>query len=299
MKKSNLGLCCQYMENGKNILKVSGLQLGRYNRGLYSEEKIKQTYVDNVQNLINNLDRVFSEGFTLFRFPSGILPLFDRVPEHLWDNREIKRLLNKLGTLTKSHSVRATFHPGQYCSLSSDSDDVIRNSVSEINHHAWIFDQMGLDATPYYAINVHGGKGDREKNLIKGISWLSDSARARLTLENCETAYSIRQLYRVHEATGVPLVWDSHHHSFKGSGLSDEKAMLLAASTWGKVKPLQHISNSRNPEGTFQKRRAHSDYITEFPGCQLEMLLADEVQVDVEAKLKNDSIDRIMEEYNG
>lgn len=298
MKKSNLGLCCHYMEDGKNILKVSGLQLGRYNNGLYTDERISDTYLTNIRNLIINLNRVFSEGFILFRFPSGIFPLFDKVPEHLWDNDEVHGLLAELGDIVRKYNVRATFHPGQYCSLSSDSDDVIRNSVSEINHHAWIFDKMGLPATTHCAINVHGGKGDREANLIKGISWLSDSARNRLTLENCETAYSVKQLHRVYEATGVPVVWDSHHHTFNDGGLTDVQAMELAASTWGKVKPLQHISNSRNKDGNFQKRRAHSDYITEFPECQLEMLLADEVQVDIEAKMKNLAIDKIMEEYN-
>lgn len=297
MDKSNLGLCCQYLDGGKNILKISSLQLGRYNRGLYSTEKIYNTYRDNLNNLINNLDRVFSEGYTLFRFPSGIFPLFDRVPEDLWNNGEIIGLLRQIGDLVRRYKVRATFHPGQYCSLSSDSIEVVVNSVREIEHHAWIFDQMGLEKSPHYAINVHGGKGDREDNLIRGIFQLNESARSRLTLENCETAYNVGQLYRIYNKTGIPIVWDSHHHIFNDGGMGMEDAMLLAAGTWGEVKPLQHISNSRNPEGTFQKRRAHSDYIEKFPGCQMEMLKSGDVQIDIEAKMKNLSIDRILDEW--
>ena len=204
IKRDNLGLCCQYLDdNDKNILKVSSLQLGRYNKGLYSEEKIKETYFNNLNNLVKNLDFVFSKGYKLFRFPSGIFPLFDKVPQELWDNSINKRLLSKIGKLVKDYEVRATFHPGQFCSLSSDSEDVVINSVIEINHHSWIFDQMGLPASPFCAINVHGGKSDRISNLVNGIGLLDDSARSRLTLENCETSYNTSQLYDVYEQTAM------------------------------------------------------------------------------------------------
>lgn len=279
------------------MLKVSSLQLGRYNKGLYSEEKVRETYFNNLNNLLKNLEFVFSKGYTLFRFPSGIFPLFDKVPQELWDNGINKRLLSKIGKLVKDYEVRATFHPGQFCSLSSDREDVVINSVIEINHHSWIFDQMGLPASTFCAINVHGGKSDRISNLVNGISLLDKSARSRLTLENCETSYNVSQLYEVYEQTGVPVVWDSHHHSFNDGGLNYTQAMEISMKTWGNVKPLQHISNSRDPEGSFQKRRAHSDYINTIPECQLKGLRSGKIQVDIEAKMKNLAIDKILKDF--
>jgi UV DNA damage endonuclease len=297
--RSKLGLCCHYLVlKGKghvNQLKLRLFQLGRFNSGFYSEDVIKKGYLDNVDVLLNNLPDIFAAGYTNFRFPSGIFPLFDRVPEHLWNNEEVTDKLSSLGDVVREYNVRATFHPGQFCSLSSDNPDVIKSSIVEVNHHAWIFDCMGLPVTPYHAINVHGGKSGRPGTLIESIGNLSDSARGRLTLENDETSYSAQELMEVHEGTGVPIVWDSHHHSFRPGTLSESETMEMCIGTWGNVRPLQHISNSRSAGGSFQQRRSHSDYIEEFPDCQWDALIGDRVDIDIEAKMKNLAIDGVLE----
>ena len=52
-----MGLCCQWLEpdkkgRPKNVLVRRNLQLGRFNRGEYSRDRIKKTYVDNLKNLV-------------------------------------------------------------------------------------------------------------------------------------------------------------------------------------------------------------------------------------------------------
>ena len=266
------------------------LQLGRYRSGKYTPEQIKATYVSNARNMANMLPKIRKTGVRLFRISSALFPLADQVPRELWDNPEVKKWLKQAGDFVKANDMRVTTHPGQFCVLSSDSDAVIVNSFRELATHGWLFDEMGLDHSPKWAINIHGGKRDRSSRLIEQIKSLPDNVRKRLTLENDESAYNVADLMSVHLETGVPVCFDSHHHVFNDCGLTMEDAFAAAVDTWPKdIKPLQHISNTEPGlmNGSFVDRRKHSDMIHYIPGPQLEGLMNDTVDVEVEAKLKN------------
>jgi len=219
-----------------------------------------------------------------------MFPLFDKVPEDYWNNDRVIELLKQVGKLVLDNELRATTHPGQHVSLSNESYDGLNRAISELEHHAWIMDQMGLEQSPYYSINVHGGKGNRARLLIEGIKQLNDSARSRLTLENCEYCYSISDLMPVSRATGVALCFDSHHHTFNTGGLSSEDAMEAAMTTWtNNIRPLTHLSNSkpeyRNAVST--KARQHSDYLWQVPHHQKHANNLKAIDIDIEAKRKN------------
>jgi UV DNA damage endonuclease len=207
-----------------------------------------------------------------------------------------------IGRLVREHDVRATFHPGQFCSLSSDSPSTVRQAVAELDHHAWQFDCMGLPATPFHAINIHGGKSDRSDNLKHVVNTqLSSTARARLTFENDESCYSVADLLDIWKSTGVPVLFDSHHHTFNDAGLPMDLASRAAKATWGDVRPLQHISNSEPtlaPNASFTKLRAHSEYIHHIPQVQLDDVRAGAIDLEVEAKLKNLAIDRMIQSFD-
>lgn len=302
-----LGLCCQWLGHDskgrvKNLLPSKTLQLGRFQDNKYTEERIKETYLQNLTCLLSILPAVVNSGIRSMRVSSSMFPLFDRVDRALWDNEAVHALLQEIGQYVMTHEVRFTTHPDQFCVLSSDSQSVVDNSVSIINHHAWVFDQMGLSETPFYAINVHGGKSDRAAQLCKGIDQLQGSARNRLTLENCEFAYSVQELYAVHKDSDIPIVFDSHHHKFRTDSLSGEEALWLALETWPEgVKALTHLSNTKedcvsceNPRDL----RKHSDYIYEIPEYQREAHEAQLIDIDIEAKKKNFAIFKMVENFD-
>jgi UV DNA damage endonuclease len=166
--------------------------------------------------------------------------------------------------------------------------------------HGWLFDAMGLPQTPQFAINIHGGKGDRASLLVDRILSLPPSVRGRLTLENDETTYTVSDLAAVSAATGVPVTFDSHHHVFNEGGLSLSDALYLAAGTWPRgIKPLQHISNTSPglEGGSFTERRKHSDMIHYVPEPQLALLREDLIDVEVEAKWKNLSVLKMSQDF--
>lgn len=305
----SLSICCQWLEprtkrDGsviyENSIKEKLLQLGAYNRGKYDDTRINDTYHNNVEQLIKLVPKLVSNNIKSFRVSSNVLPLFDRTGNMAQADECLQSKFKLLGQLFTDNNIRVTTHPGQFTVISSDSDQVIENAIKELEYHAWMFDAMGLPQTPYHAINIHGGKRDRANRMVETILSLPEGVRKRLTLENDERCYNPKQLLKVSEQTGVPIVWDSHHHVFNDGGMTMEEAMWECMQTWGEVKPLQHISNTTPglENGSFTERRKHSYYIHYIPDSQREVMEADVVDVDVEAKGKNLALLKMREEFS-
>lgn len=295
-----LGVCCQWLEpyakrDGSieyvNSINERTLQLGRFRKGEYSSNYIRDVYHNNVQEIIKLVPKLKLNNIKSFRLSSNIFSLFEFNEQLIYEDEVLIKLLDKLGKLFLEANIRVTTHPGQFTVLSSDSPITVQNSIRELSNHAWVFDKMGLPISRHAAINIHGGKGNRVDQLTAVVRDLPDNIRLRLTLENDERAYSLIDLLPVYEATGVSICWDSHHHIFNDGNLSLEEACGLALYTWNNsdCKPLQHLSNTipGMENGSYTERRKHSDYIKYIPECQRELLVKDKIDVDVEAKMKN------------
>ena len=93
-----------------------------------------------------------------------------------------------------------------------------------------------------------------------------DFSEKRLTVENDDrdTLYNVIDLYNgVYKKIKIPIVFDYHHHKFNTGGISEEEALNIAISTWNKITPVVHYSESRNLEKNDKKIKpqAHSDFI--------------------------------------
>lgn len=294
-----LAVCCQWLEprtkrNGsvvyENSIGEKSLQLGFYKKGKYDEQRITNTYHNNVDCLIRLVPKLNQNDIKSFRMSSNVLPLFDFTGHLAKEDTELLGKFKALGRLFMDNNIRVTCHPGPFCVISSDSDDVIERALTEMEYHAWMFDAMGFPQTPYHAINVHGGKKGRTDRLVDVINnRMADNVRKRLTLENDERAYSAKELVEVYERTGTAIVWDSHHHVFYEDGWTMQQAADACMQTWGDTKPLQHISNTEPglENGSFKDRRKHSWFIHYIPFYQRQLIVEDKVDVDVEAKGKN------------
>ncbi len=300
-----IGLCCHYIvPNNKasgftNILNEKTLQLKGLSAGKYSDEQILATYLNNIKGVSDLLTRAHSEGIRLYRMSSGLMPLWDLVNPNIKNDPKVLTALKKVGDFVLSKGMRMSCHPDQFVVLSSDNPNVIQNSIKMLEMHAWIFDQMGLPDTTYYAINIHGGKRGNDHVLIDSIGKLPSNIRNRLTLENDESSYSVKKLCAVSSAVGVPVVYDSHHHSFNEDGLSSEDAMESAIATW-KVRPLTHLSNTTPgmENGSFRERRKHSDYVHYIPEHQRVANNSDRIDIEAEFKMKNLAIFKAIKDFD-
>jgi UV DNA damage endonuclease len=128
---------------------------------------------------------------------------------------------------------------------------------------------------------VYGDKQSAMDRFIQNFKRLSPSVRNRLTVENDDKAsmYSVLDLMYIHKHTGIPIVFDYHHHQFCTGGLSEEEALKLAATTWPKdIKQEVHYSESKalHENNAKEKPQAHSIYINALPntyGLDLDVMV--------------------------
>lgn len=241
----------------------------------------------NCRDLLTILKWNEQHDIRFFRISSDIFPWASEYKlSDLPDYDDICDALQDAGDYIEDHGHRITSHPGPYNKLTSPREQVVINTIRDLDTHGELFDMLGLSRTPYNKLNIHVGAHYNDKpmalaNFCRNFHRLSEAARTRLTVENDDKAslYSTKELYdSVYNEIGIPIVHDVHHHKFCSGGIDDEEAMLLAAMTWGDVKPVIHYSQSRSVEHDDPKIRAnaHSDsYWTAIDtyGLDLDVML--------------------------
>jgi UV DNA damage endonuclease len=164
---------------------------------------------------------------------------------------------------------------------------VIRSAVQELEHQAVIAELIGADVIVLHGGGAAGGIEAAVERLERGLDLLSPRARERLALENDDRSFTPRTLLPLCHRSGVPLVYDVHHHRCLPDGLSIEEATELTADTWLGREQYCHLSSPRGGwEGP--NIRAHADYIdpADFPDAWLGRTMT----IDVEAKAKERAV---------
>ena len=286
----NLGYACINMTMGKKVTTNRAMVKRTFDaKGL---DYVSELALLNAKDIIKILEWNRLNGISLFRLSSAIVPWGDHLDlTQLKDYKEIKSELKKAGDFAKFHNMRINSHPGPFVVLTSPKEQVVTNAIADLELHGKIFDMMGLSETRHNNINIHcnGVYGDKQSAMdrfIQNFKRLSPAVRNRLTLENDDkaTMYSVLDLMYIHQNTGIPIVFDYHHHNFCTGGLTEEEALKLAVTTWPEgIKPEVHYSESKaiHEENNKLKLQAHSDYIKQLPNTY-----GIDVDVMVEAKAK-------------
>ena len=270
----NIGYACINMTMGKGVTTNRTMVKKTFNqKGL---DYVSELALLNAKDIIKILEWNREHKINFFRLSSALIPWGDNIDiTQLKDYKEIKLELKKAGDYAKLHNIRINSHPGPFNVLPSPNESVVQKTFADLELHGKVFDMMGLSKTPYNNINIHcnGVYGDKQSamdRLITNFKRLSPSVRKRLTLENDDKAsmYSVKDLMYIHKNTGIPIVFDYHHHQFCTGGLTEEEAVKLAATTWPKgITQEVHYSESKalhenNPK---EKPQAHSYLINALP----------------------------------
>jgi UV DNA damage endonuclease len=281
----NLGYACINMSMGKKVTTNRAMVKRTFEaKGL---DYVSELALANAKDIIKILEWNRMNGIKLFRLSSTIVPWGDHLDlTQLKDYTEIKSELKNAGDFAKFWGMRVNSHPGPFVVLTSPNEEVVKNAIADLELHGKIFDMMGLSKTHYNNINIHcnGVYGDKQSAMdrfIQNFQRLSLSVRKRLTVENDDktSMYSVKDLMYIHKNTGIPIVFDYHHHQFCTGGLSEEEAVKLAATTWPDgIKQEVHYSESKalhekNPK---EKPQAHSVYINALPntyGLDLDIMV--------------------------
>ncbi len=245
---------------------------------------LMQQNIESCRLLVSKVGEL-DEDLRMVRLSSDILPVYTesnwswfwRLPDvRTYAEREFRRV----GDVARERGVRLSFHPGQFCCIVSDSSDVVRRSIEELEYHADIIRWLGYGNKKLdFKLNIHlSGR--------KGISafdaaWtkLSPEAKNSLTLENDEYQIGLDDLLLLRHRVGIVL--DIHHHLIKDEEyiLNNDPRIDQIIESWQGVRPVFHYSQSRDEyigkfidriptmaevlvENKKSKLRAHSDFYT-------------------------------------
>ena len=230
----------------------------------------------NIQSLLPILKWNHDNNIEVFRITSELVPWGSEFSfEEMPNIDEISSSLQKIGKYARMTGQRLSFHPGQFNCLASEKEHVILNCIKDLEIHARLFDIMGMPRSPQSKINIHLGSTCGNNldmamdNFCRNFDRLSDAVKTRLTVENDDKAsmFSAKMLYDgVYKRIGVPIVFDSHHHSLGPQDAPYDEAMQMAVETWPTgIRPVCHHSNSKKQyeDPTINRHSAHSNYYYE------------------------------------
>ena len=261
--------------------------------------------LSNVRALKKIIEWNNANGISVYRMTSCLFPWMSEYD--IFDLPDIDAIADTMasaGKIAMDAGQRLSFHPGPFNCLASPNDATVAKTIAELNAHSVQMDLMGLPASPRAKINIHVGGAYGEHDIAmarfcKNYSKLDANTQARLTVENDDKAsmYSTKMLYHgVSKPTGIPIVFDSHHHDLGPQDSTYQKAFYLARETWQNrgVKQQCHHSNSKKRyEDSSVRANAHSDwYYTPFENFN------EPVDVVLECKKKEQALFKYLKDFS-
>lgn len=294
-----LGLCCTFLHEPIKFHTTTATALQRLPRP-EQLTRLADLCRSNAEALLAALRFCASHGIGAFRINSQILPLktHPAVGYHLLDlpgGADIIALYQACGRFARSHHLRLSFHPDQFVVLNSPNPLTLANSLAELDYQAEVAEWVGADVINLHGGGAYGDKASALSVLRRNIDLLPAPVRSRLTLENDDRVYTPSDLLPVCADSGVPLVYDVHHHRCLPDGHSVAEITERARRTWA-TEPLFHLSSPlAGWDGPRPER--HHDYVdvADFP---LEWLGWPRT-VEVEAKAKELAVLKLMGDLHG
>jgi UV DNA damage endonuclease len=287
--------------------------LNRQSRDV-AEQKLWDLTISNIEATRKLVEKVgtLDEHLRMVRLSSDILPVYTHeLYSYYYKRSDVLALLERgfqeIGVLARDKQVRLSMHPGQFCVLASDNDNIVERSLEEFEYHADMARWMGYGQQfQDFKINVHiaGRKGAQGIRNIYGR--LSPEARNCITIENEENAHGLTDCLAL--ADLLPIVLDIHHHWVRESDYIQPNDHLVSQviDSWRGLRPTMHYSCSREdvlvgheptvaPDAKLllesghkkAKLRAHSDFFWNTASNDWALSFLDNFDIMCEAKAKN------------
>jgi UV DNA damage endonuclease len=250
------------------------------------------------------LPHLSSVGISHYRVSSSMFPLitdktlglsYDDLP----DMQLIRDNLAAAGLYARVNDISISCHPDQYNVLASYSEDVVTNSINELNHQSNVLDMMGLPQDLSSSMCLHLNASPKQKiedtlsyrqRFIDNLARCNSGVRARLVLENEDKGFwNCDNLYNFfHDVR--PLVYDNLHDACNKSEHVGDVYATMFASTWKQHRPIFHWSEGIDGTSKHARRASHIPEIIKNNG--------DICTWEVELKDKDYAILDILEKYS-
>jgi len=219
----------------------------------------------------------------------------------------------RVGEMSRRLDVKVSFHPGQFCVLSSATPDIVERSIEEFEYHADMARWMGFGKSfqDGCKINVHISGRQGPDGIRKALPRLSQEARNLITIENDEMGWGLDASLELEK--DLALVMDIHHHWIRDEEYIDanDDRVKRVIDSWRGQRPTMHYSYSRDEhlapanlgDKTHtemhdirmllergckkQKLRAHSDLLPNRKVNDWALSFGEHFDIQTEAKGKN------------
>lgn len=279
-----LGFACKLIDSqGKQPFTNKSLSFTHFNKLSAAEQHEKLLVVvshnlTSLRNMIRHVGRLRTD-MRMFRITSELLPLYTHPSVfHMYLRPDVVSLVEKAlaecGAAARRHNVRLSFHPGQFTVLASDKPDVVRNSIAELEYHAYCAYHMGYGRRfQDFKINIHLSGRLGADGFRAAFGKLSEHCRLMLTVENDEITSSLEDVLTLSDL--CPIVLDIHHHWVMTNEYirPEDIRVKQVIDSWQGIRPVAHYSVSK-PEfvpsrglpdqnkltANRMQLRAHADY---------------------------------------
>jgi UV DNA damage endonuclease len=256
--------------------------------------------LQNVETLGAALRFLAGNGIGAYRLPSPLFPRYTHPAvgyrlDDLPAGDAIRALLASARAFGREQDIRLSLHPDQFNVLSSPREEVIRNTIRELEYQGELAELVGAEVINLHGGGSYGNKEEALQRLENNLARLSDRVRSRLTLENDDVSFTPTDLLPLCRRLGIPFVYDVHHHRCLPDALSEDEATRQCVALWqdhGR-EPYFHLSSPKKGWGG-GPAKPHADYIApaDFPRCWRGI----SATVDIEAKAKELAILRLRRE---
>jgi UV DNA damage endonuclease len=257
--------------------------------------------IDYLLAILDYLDEI---DVRMYRLSSDFVPYATHpdLPAFHGQLTECRRELAEAGAIVRERGIRLSLHPSQYVLLGARDEAINRKGIADIDAQGALLDALEQGPEAVVIVHLGGAYGDPDAALarfVAKVARLSEAGRRRLVVENDDTVYTVGDCLRIHQATGLRVVFDHQHQLLNPGGLELAEAARAALATWpAGVQPKVHFSSPRLESRTVIRGgrevaaapllSQHADYIHpwEFAGF-LRAMGPLPFDVMLEAKMKD------------
>ena len=244
-----------------------------------------------------------------------------------WQQKEIQdhcaKIFAPVGEASRKNDVKISFHPGQFCVLSSVTPEIVERSIEEFEYHTDMARWMGFGKSfqDGCKINVHISGRQGPDGIRKALPRLSQEARNLITIENDEMGWGLDASLELEN--DLALVMDIHHHWIRDEEYIDPKddRVKRVIDSWRGQRPTMHYSYSRDEHllpanlgdkmhtemhdikmllergCKKQKLRAHSDLLPNAKVNDWALSFGEHFDIQTEAKGKNMAAEQLYRQH--
>jgi UV DNA damage endonuclease len=250
----------------------------------YTDERLMDTVTANLSCLEKILQYNVGHGLLFLRITSDLVPFASHpVCTFPWQEH-FTGSFQKLGEYCRDNGFRISMHPDQFVLLNTPDEGVLGRSIKELEYQVKVLDLMGMDRTAKVQIHIGGVYGDKAASMVrfvKNYSHLDAAIKSRLVIENDERLYSAEDCLAIHARTGIPVIFDSFHHSLLNSGEATGNVLISLRKTWKKYDGIPMVDYSSQQEG--KRLGAHAEHIVPD---DFQIFLQDSLPGDLDVMLE-------------